>query len=170
MAAPSFNFQLIINNALKVYHKRTKNDLILHPLAAQLQTCNSPTDILALLREPGPFSKVTDLAPGPAEGAKGLNQSRSGEDRWTKWLDPTIMSEKVRRTFIGPSYFLRDGWNCWPGMPKDMRLSEICTYLTGILTLNGNLCWNQRSPFGAYHVVGYSNTYGSQAAKNVCAS
>ena len=72
MAAPSFNFQLIINNTSKVYYNRTKNDLILHPLAAQLQTCDSHTDILAVLREPGQFSKDTDLAPGPAEGAKGL--------------------------------------------------------------------------------------------------
>ena len=80
MAAPSFNFQLTVNNALKVYHKRNNNDLILHPLAAQLQTCNSPTDLLAVLREPGQFSKDTDLASGPDERAKGLNQSLSGED------------------------------------------------------------------------------------------
>jgi hypothetical protein len=67
------NFQLI-NNALKVYRKRTKNDLLLHPLAAQIQTCHSPSDILAVLQQQ----------------VQGLDQSRSGDDRWTKWLDPTI--------------------------------------------------------------------------------
>ena len=35
LAASSSNFQLIINNALKAYEKRTKNDLLAHPLAAQ---------------------------------------------------------------------------------------------------------------------------------------
>jgi hypothetical protein len=68
------NFQLIINDALKVYHKRTKNDLLLHPLAAQLQTCHSPSDILAVLQQQ----------------VQGLDQSQSGDNRWTKWLDPTI--------------------------------------------------------------------------------
>jgi hypothetical protein len=70
------NFQLIINNALKVYEKRTKKDLLAHPLATQLQTCDSPAAILAVLQQ--------QLEVG------GLDQSRSGDDRWTKWLDPTV--------------------------------------------------------------------------------
>jgi hypothetical protein len=68
------NFQIIFNNALKAYQTRTKNDLLLHPLAAQLQTCDSPSTILAVLQEQ----------------ARGLDRSRSGDERWTKWLDPTI--------------------------------------------------------------------------------
>jgi hypothetical protein len=70
----SNNYQLIINNALKVYEKRTKQDLLAHPLASQLQTCNSPANILAILQQ----------------HVQGPDQSRSGDDRWTKWLDPTI--------------------------------------------------------------------------------
>ena len=77
-AASSFKtdpkFQLIINDALKIYRKRTKNDLLLHPLATELQSCESPTDILAVLQQQ----------------IQGVDQSRSGDDRWTKWLDPTI--------------------------------------------------------------------------------
>ena len=73
-SSSSSNFQLILDNALKVYQKRTKNDLLLHPLAAQLQTCDSPTDILAVLQQQ----------------IQGLVRSQSGDDRWTKWLDPTI--------------------------------------------------------------------------------
>jgi hypothetical protein len=68
------NFQLIINNALKTYEKRTKQDLLAHPLAAHLQTCDSPAAILAVLQQQ----------------VQGLDQSGSGDDRWTKWLDPTI--------------------------------------------------------------------------------
>ena len=73
-ASSSSNFQLIFNNALKAYEKRTKKDLLAHPLAAKLQDCNSPTKILAVLRQQ----------------AQGLDQSPSSGDRWTKWLDPTV--------------------------------------------------------------------------------
>ena len=64
------NFQLILSNALDKYKKRTKNDLITHPLAAQLQSCDSPNEILAVLL--------------------GLDQSRSSDERWSRWLDPTV--------------------------------------------------------------------------------
>jgi hypothetical protein len=72
-AASSSNFQLIINNALDAYKKRTKDDLLAHPLASQLQACDSPDAILAVLQQQ----------------VQGIDQSRSG-DRWTKWLDPTV--------------------------------------------------------------------------------
>jgi hypothetical protein len=68
------NFQLIINNALDSYKKRTKNDLLAHPLAAKLQSCNTPSAILTVLQQQ----------------IQGLDQSRSGDDRWTRWLDPTV--------------------------------------------------------------------------------
>ena len=68
------NFQLIFNNALRAYEKRTKNDLVAHPLAAQLQACDSPSAILGVLQQ-----QVEDL-----------NLSRSTGERWTKWLDPTV--------------------------------------------------------------------------------
>jgi hypothetical protein len=71
--APS-NFQLIINNALDNYKKCTKNDLISHPLMAQLQSCDSPSDILAILHQ-----QVHEL-----------DQSKSTDERWSKWLDPTV--------------------------------------------------------------------------------
>ena len=73
-AISSPNFQLIFNNALKAYEKRTKNDLVAHPLAAQLQACNSSSDILAVLQQQ----------------AEPLGQSRITDERWTKWLDPTV--------------------------------------------------------------------------------
>ena len=70
----SSNFQLIFNNALKVYEKRTKKDLLAHPLATELQNCNSPSKILCILHQQ----------------VQGLDQSLSSDDRWTKWLDPTV--------------------------------------------------------------------------------
>ncbi|KAF8486728.1 hypothetical protein F5888DRAFT_164608 [Russula emetica] len=73
-ASSSSNFQVIFNNALKAYQKRTKKDLLAHPLAGELENCNSPTKILAVLHQQ----------------VQGLDQSLSGNDRWTKWLDPTV--------------------------------------------------------------------------------
>ena len=70
----SSNFQLVINNALEKYKKRTKNDLITHPLAAQLQSCSSPDAILAVLHQQ----------------VQELGQSRSSDERWSRWLDPTV--------------------------------------------------------------------------------
>ena len=123
----SSNFQLIFNNALKAYQQRTKKNLLSHPLAAQLQTCESPSDILAVLQQQ----------------VGGLDQSQSGDDRWTKWLDPTI---NVLLAFSD------SGSGCWPGMPEDMRFYEICPhiYLAGLFTSDGDLCGDWRSSFSVY--------------------
>jgi hypothetical protein len=68
------NYQFIINNALEIYKSRTKNDLLEHPLAAQLQSCDSPGAILFVLQQQ----------------IKELDQSRSSDERWSRWLDPTV--------------------------------------------------------------------------------
>jgi hypothetical protein len=67
----SSNFQLIFNNALKTYKKRTKKDLLKHPLADRLQACSSPSSILTVLQEQ----------------VQELNESQRSN---TKWLDPTV--------------------------------------------------------------------------------
>ncbi|KAI0275599.1 hypothetical protein BGY98DRAFT_935673 [Russula aff. rugulosa BPL654] len=78
----SSNFQEFFNNALKAYERRTKKDLLAHPLATQLQSCNSPSSILSVLQQQ----------------VQELNQSQSSDERLTKWLDPTV---KVLYTFSG---------------------------------------------------------------------
>src|ERR1700730_3235016 len=70
----SSNFQLIINSALKTYEKRTKNDLLAHPLAAQLQACDSPTRILTVLQQQ----------------VQEHDQSQTRHETLTGWLDPTV--------------------------------------------------------------------------------
>ena len=72
--ASSSNFQLVISNALKEYEKRTKQDLLAHPLASQLQVCDSPGAILNVLQQQ----------------VQGPDQSRRSDDRWIMWLDPTV--------------------------------------------------------------------------------
>jgi len=73
------NFQLIFNNALETYKKRTKNDLLTHPLVGQLQNCTSSSAVLALIHHQ----------------VQGLQRD---DDRLTKWIDPTV---RVLHAFSG---------------------------------------------------------------------
>ena len=68
------NLQLIFDDALKAYKKRTKNDLFTHPLADRLEACKSPNAILDILQQ-----QVQDL-----------NGSQHRSERWTRWLGPTV--------------------------------------------------------------------------------
>ena len=67
----SLNFQLIFNNALDAYKKRTKNDILTHPLVVQLQNITSANGVLALIHQQ-------------------LQGIQRDDDRLTKWLDPTV--------------------------------------------------------------------------------
>ena len=70
----TYNFRPIFNAALKAYEKKTKKDLLAHPLATHLQACNSPSDILTILKD-----KVMEF-----------DQLRSADERLSRWLNPTI--------------------------------------------------------------------------------
>ena len=70
-SSASNNFQLIFNNSLESYKKRTKNDLLAHPLVVQLQTCTSSSAVLTLIHQ-----QVQEL--------------QRDDDRLTRWLDPTV--------------------------------------------------------------------------------
>ena len=62
---------MIFDNALKAYKKRTRNNLLTHPLANRFEACDSASGILAVLQEL----------------VQELNQSQPNN---TKWLDPTV--------------------------------------------------------------------------------
>ena len=70
--ASSSNYQATFDSALEAYKKRTKKDLRSHPLFAKLEACDSPDTVLATLRE-----QISRF-------------DQSGDDKWTKWLDPTV--------------------------------------------------------------------------------
>ena len=72
--ASSSNFCTIFVAALKAYEKKTKTDLLTHPLAARLQSCTSSNDVLAVLHD-----RVNEF-----------DQSRSHNERLSSWLNPTI--------------------------------------------------------------------------------
>src|SRR5258708_28476760 len=119
------NFQLIFDNALRAYERRLKKDLRNHPLAAQLQDCNSPSNILDVIQQQ----------------VEELNQSQRRNERWTRWLDPTV---KVLHAFSGTlgehvtSVCLRL-WTC-------MRTRHSHTYLTGISTSQSYLYCSRHPP------------------------
>ena len=73
-AASTFDFRTIFVAALEKYREKTKTDLLTHPLASQLQSCNSSSDILAVLHD-----KVNEF-----------EHSRSRNEKLSNWLNPTI--------------------------------------------------------------------------------
>ena len=64
----------IFEASLKEYETKTEENLLLHPLMAQLQGCNSPAAILKLIRSQ----------------AERAEQNTSANDKLTKWLDPIV--------------------------------------------------------------------------------
>ena len=68
------NFPAIFCASMKEYEKKTKKDLLTHPLMALLQACDSPTDILAVLRTQ----------------VQQFEESTRDDDKFTKWLNPTV--------------------------------------------------------------------------------
>ena len=68
------NLDAIFNAALKAYKKKTGKDITSHPLAIELQSCDSPDAILAILRR---------QIPTP-------DQSRNADETFAKYLIPTV--------------------------------------------------------------------------------
>jgi hypothetical protein len=73
-SSSSSNFQSVLNAALEAYEKKTKSKLLTHPLATQLQSCDSPSAIVSIL-----------------EGLiQQFDRRRRSDERLTDWLNPTI--------------------------------------------------------------------------------
>jgi hypothetical protein len=79
---PSSDAQSVLNTALEAYERMTKIKLLTHPLAAQIQSCDSPTAILSVLR---------DLI-------QQFNQRYTSDQRLTNWPNATV---KVLYAFSG---------------------------------------------------------------------
>jgi hypothetical protein len=73
-SSSSSNFQLVCSAALEAYENKTKTKLLTHPLAAQLQSCDSPAAILSVLQ---------DLI-------QQFDQRHRSDERLTNWLSPTV--------------------------------------------------------------------------------
>jgi hypothetical protein len=69
----SATLETIFRAALETYKKQTKRDIASHPLTAQLQSCDTPDAIIAVLRAQ----------------AQSFDQSQSADEKRTNWLVPT---------------------------------------------------------------------------------
>jgi hypothetical protein len=107
-ASSSSNFHSIINSALRSYEKRTKKNLLSHPLAEQLQTCNSPGAILLILQQQ----------------VREINQSQSGDEMLTKWLDPTVNVLYSFTEALGEGFGLVWFKTCFP-----LRSAHSCLFV-----------------------------------------
>src|SRR5579863_9315101 len=68
------NLDSIFNAALTAYKKKTGKDITSHPLATELQSCDSPDAILAVLRRQIPMP----------------NKSQSSDETFEIFLIPTV--------------------------------------------------------------------------------
>ena len=84
-----------------MYERRTKKDLLAHPLAAQLQNCDSHSSILTVLQQQ----------------VQHLNRSQTSDERLTKWLDPTVKVLYTLSETVGEGVSLV--------CPRDIKVSEI---------------------------------------------
>lgn len=73
-SSSSSNFQTIFNASLQAYENKTKDKLLDHPLAAQLQSCGSSNGVLSILQ---------DLI-------QQFDQRRASDLRLKNWLNPTV--------------------------------------------------------------------------------
>ena len=79
----SSDVQSVLNAALEAYEEVSKIKLLTHPVAAQIQSCDSPTAILSVLR---------DLV------QQFEQHHRSDDQSLTNWPNATV---KVLYTFSG---------------------------------------------------------------------
>ena len=80
-------FQSILNAALEMYEEKTKSKLLAHPIAAKLQSCDSPTAILSVLQ---------DLV-------QQFDRRRRSDQRLTSWLHPTVNVLHAFSSAVGPA-------------------------------------------------------------------
>ena len=81
------NYRSIFDTALEAYKKKTGKDLTSDPLLCRLETCQSPDDILVILRE----------------RISGFDHPSNNKDGLTKCLNPTVNVLYTFSTIIGAS-------------------------------------------------------------------
>ena len=114
------NFETIFAASLKAYNRQTKKDIAAHPLATELQSCDSSSAIIAILR--------TQI--------ESIDQSQGADDseKWTKWLGPTVNVLFAFSTTLGNGVGV-------VSQALDVIYNLTCL-TTGIPTRECNIHWN----------------------------
>ncbi|KAI9432724.1 hypothetical protein H4582DRAFT_2132053, partial [Lactarius indigo] len=114
--APS-NFKSILDEALSEYKKKTGKELLDHPLAAEVQRCDSVDAILAIIQG----------------RAKAFQQFRDGDQRLMKWISPVVhvlltfsatLGEGVALTKFAPAKLIVVGIGVLLAAARDVRASH----------------------------------------------
>lgn len=121
----NLNFRCIFVAALEQYRKKTKTDLLTHPLSTQLQSCNTPSDILAVLHD-----KTSEFS-----------QSKSRNEGLSSWLKPTIYVLYAFSATLGDGFGL-------VRLKRPTRLPSSLIIFADILTCKGDICWCWGLPYG----------------------
>jgi len=74
MSSPLSTFETLFDTALDKYAKRTGQDLRNHPLAAAIDRCKSPDDILAIFQAQ----------------SQAFGEFRNGDPKLIQWLKPVV--------------------------------------------------------------------------------
>jgi hypothetical protein len=119
----SSNFRTIFVAATKEYENKTKTDLLTHPLATQLQSCASSSDILAVLH-----SQV-----------KEFDKARSHNEKLSSWLNPTINVLYAFSATLGQGVGL---------VSLNSSTGHFLIVFTDILARNYDLYWYRGSLLG----------------------
>ena len=126
----SSNFQSIFYAAARAYEKKTKKDLLAHPLAAQLQACNNPGDILAVLQ-----AKVNEF-----------DQLRSADERLSRWLNPTINVLYSFSATLGTGV----GLVSTVQSKQPFFFYPLITNFAGMVARISNILWYRGTPLGRH--------------------
>ena len=124
----SSNFRTIFVAAIKEYEKKTKTDLLTHPLATQLQSCESSSDILAVLH-----NKVDEF-----------DKARSHNEKLSSWLNPTINVLYAFSATLGQGVGL---------VSLNSSTGHFFIVFTDILAREYHLCWYRSSLLGKHIFV-----------------
>ena len=127
-SAASSHFQTIFDEALKLYQKRTKKDLTTHPLASQLQSCDSTSAIITVLQ-----AQIREF-----------DQAHSN-DRFTKWLNPTV---NVLCAFSAAV----SGGVSLVSLAKVLKDSSDI-YILGIFACECDICRHRRLSLSKYPII-----------------
>ena len=73
-AVPPSKYEVIFDEALKIYQKKTEKDLKSDPLLRTLEACKSPDETLSELRRQIP----------------GFDKSENSDNRLTNWVNPVV--------------------------------------------------------------------------------
>ncbi len=72
MSTPLSNFKPVLDATLSEYKKKTGRELLDHPIAAELQRCDTVDTVLAILQDQ----------------AREFQQFKDGDQRLMKWIGP----------------------------------------------------------------------------------